>query len=211
MATLECKTSDQTSSDLIKLKVFDTNSDEKINENDLTDIPLQSSWTFWLDKAVRGRTVDEYKDNLKKVYTVDTIQKFWAVYNNIPKVYEIQNKYSYHLMRDERLPLWEETNNRMGGTWRFRCHKNDTEAVWKEVVLAAIGEQFNKYIHKDDEICGATVSVRDRDDLIQIWNTKADLADSATIIPAVLELLPNINFLGEFYKPHQLNYAYERH
>ncbi|CAD6244887.1 GSCOCG00013519001-RA-CDS [Cotesia congregata] len=211
MATLDCKTSDNSSSDFTKLQVFNINNTEISDDNTENDIPLQSSWTFWLDKAVRGRTVDEYKKNLKKVYTVDTIQKFWAVYNNIPKVCEIQNKYSYHLMRDERLPLWEETDNQKGGTWRFRCHKNDTETVWKEVVLGAIGEQFNKYIHKNDEICGVTVSVRDRDDLIQIWNVDADLANSATIIPAVVELLPKINFLGQFYKPHQLNYAYERH
>lgn len=37
-----------------------------------------------------------------------------------------QVRYSYHLMRDERYPLWEEPVNQHGGTWRLKCHKYDT-------------------------------------------------------------------------------------
>ena len=40
--------------------------------------------------------------------------------------------------------------------------------VWKEVVVAAIGEQLSDSICEGDEIVGVTVSIRDRDDLIQV-------------------------------------------
>lgn len=114
-------------------------------------------------------------------------------------------------MRDGRLPLWEEPANQNGGTWRLKCHKCDTARVWKEVVLAAIGEQFMDSVTDGDEICGVTVSIRDRDDLIQIWNVNAALASGATVPQKVHRLLPDVIFPAEFYKPHQSHHAYGRH
>lgn len=40
--------------------------------------------------------------------------------------YFCQVRYSYHLMRDDRYPLWEDKLNQKGGTWRLKCHKYDT-------------------------------------------------------------------------------------
>uniref|UniRef100_V9IFK5 Eukaryotic translation initiation factor 4E type 3 n=2 Tax=Apis cerana TaxID=7461 RepID=V9IFK5_APICE len=112
-------------------------------------------------------------------------------------------------MRDERYPLWEEPVNQNGGTWRLKCHKSDTEKIWKEMVLAAIGEQFAECVAEGDEVCGITVSIRDREDLVQIWNTNATLASKATILNKIHSLLPNVNF-SEFYKSHQSHHAYGR-
>lgn len=77
-------------------------------------------------RTVRGSSASEYESGLQKIYTFSTIQGFWAVYNNVPDVKDIQTKCSYHLMRDERRPVWEESYNRSGGAWRFRCNKQDT-------------------------------------------------------------------------------------
>ena len=68
----------------------------------------------------------EYEASLKKIYTFSTAESFWSVYQNIPSVSEIQMRYSYHLMREERRPLWEEAYNRNGGTWKIKCCKQDT-------------------------------------------------------------------------------------
>lgn len=101
-------------------------------------------------RSVHGSSAAEFQANLKKIYTVRSAQGFWAVYNNIPGADEIQVvlflmvslsldgltcnnisflsqvRYSYHLMREDRKPLWEEPYNSRGGTWRIKCQKRDT-------------------------------------------------------------------------------------
>lgn len=47
---------------------------------------------------------------------------------------------------------------------------------------------------------GLSISLRERDDVIQIWNTQSSLADQARILHRIHELLPNVKFLAEFYK-----------
>ena len=145
-------------------------------------------------RTSRGLSAAEYEASLKKIYTVSTAESFWSVYHNIPSVGEIQMRYSYHLMREERRPLWEEPYNRAGGTWKIKCHKSDTVRMktllnqlyviiinsltfdyllwqpnlWRELLLAAIGEQFSEFVEAGDDICGVSVSVRERDDILQV-------------------------------------------
>ncbi|KAG1681921.1 Eukaryotic translation initiation factor 4E type 3 [Nymphon striatum] len=173
------------------------------------EVPLNTSWSFWIDKSTRGFSAAEYQANLKKVYTVSTVQAFWGVFNHIPAVDKVSDKYSYHLMRYEHRPLWEDEYNSKGGTWRLKITQEHTPKVWKELLLAAIGEQFSANIHPDDDICGISVSVRERDNIIQIWNKDSELAEETTVLQKVHELIPDLSTLAEFYKPHQTHRAFE--
>ncbi|KAI8771825.1 Eukaryotic translation initiation factor 4E type 3 [Biomphalaria glabrata] len=176
---------------------------------DVPLVPLNTPWTFWIDRSVRGTTVQQYESSLTKIYTVDTVQGFWSVYNHIPEPSKLSIRYSYHLMRAQRRPVWEDEENSEGGNWTFKCKKQDTEDVWKQLLLAAIGEQLSDCMSEEDDIIGISVSIRDRDDLILIWNNLASHKDDAKIIKKVKELLPHVTFTTIFYKAFNMHEAFE--
>lgn len=57
-----------------------------------------------------------------------------------------------------------------------------------------------QFFFSDDDIIGVSVSIRDRDDLVLIWNRFAHLRDLSTVVQKVQELLPHVAFSTVFYK-----------
>lgn len=51
-----------------------------------------------------------------------------------------------------------------------------------------------------DEVGGISISIRERDDLIEIWNSRSDLHEQSTVIDKVKDLLQEVNFSAIFYK-----------
>lgn len=181
----------------------------KFSTSENTGVPLQTSWTFWLDKTNKNSTAAEYKANLRKIYTVGTVQGFWSVYNNIPDVNELKFRHYYHLMRNEREPLWEDPTLSQGGVWRIKCQKKDSSRVWKELLLASIGEQFTDSVAPGDDVVGLSFSPREREDIIQIWNIDSGSVEADHVLEKVHALVPDVRFIAEFYKPHQTHSAFE--
>ncbi len=52
-----------------------------------------------------------------------------------------------------------------------------------------------------DEVSGLSISIRERDDIIQIWNTDSSQHTNSTITEKIQkDLLPRVAFLAVFYK-----------
>jgi translation initiation factor 4E len=76
-----------------------------------------------------------------------------------------------------RRPVWEDPLNTNGGKWIIRLKKGVADRIWEDLVLAVIGDQFDDCQglteDGDDEhpqICGCTISVRQHEDIVTLWN-----------------------------------------
>jgi len=178
----------------------------KLGIKDEELIPLNTRWTFWIDRTdSRGLSAEDYERNLRKIFTVDTVQEFWQVFNNIPKVDEMECNFSYHLMREEYRPIREDPVHKAGGAWRLKCHCKDTGVVWKELLVAAIGEQLTDP-GNPHELLGVSVALREHEDMVQLWHRDANAHAKSQILQNYRRILSsrgNNHFCAEFYKPHE--------
>ncbi|CAI8030044.1 Eukaryotic translation initiation factor 4E type 3 [Geodia barretti] len=173
----------------------------QLQDADPDNYKLHSSWAFWFERSPKGGSASDFFANLRQIYVVKTIKAFWCVFNNLSPVDQLRERESYHLMRDtERRPVWEDELNAHGGMWSFRVKKEDTAAVWQEVLLAAIGEQFLHNMDTGDDVCGVSVRIRGFDhNVIQIWNMDSEQHSKSSVIQRVKELIPSIE-INEFYQ-----------
>ncbi|KAL0079776.1 translation initiation factor eIF 4e-like domain-containing protein [Phycomyces blakesleeanus] len=164
--------------------VADNNTQEKsadaVADNSITTVfhdrsnynvkhPLQNTWTLWFDNPGKKANTQSWSQNLKEIVSIDTVEDFWGVYNNISKVNHLEISSNFHFFKKGVRPEWEDPMNAEGGKFGIQFPRNRTgEAIndyWLHLLLAMIGEQFAK----EDEICGAIVSVRKFFFRVSLW------------------------------------------
>jgi len=171
-------------------------------------VSLENTWSFWHDKFIGpGQSVEEYEASLHKLCTFSTIQEFWKNFNNLPPVEKLKAKSSFHMMKAGIRPIWEDPENANGGFWALRVRREDTALAWKELVLAAVGEQFGPVLSNDDDICGVTVSVRQYDNIVEVWNSNASSNVNA-ILARIKSIVPSVDLRNPFYKAHREHSAF---
>lgn len=138
--------------------------------------PLQNRWVLWYDNPKKRHSTESWEENLKNVYTFDTVEDFWCLYNNILVPTKLSIGSNYHLFKEGIRPMWEDPINAKGGKWIFtnpRSRKARLDECWLYVMLSLIGET----LQDEDDICGAVVSVRKAQDRIAIWSATANAED----------------------------------
>ena len=108
-------------------------------------------------------------------------------------------------MRQGVKPLWEDARNEHGGCWKFKVAKPDVPVVWRELLMALVGEQLEDCVAPGDEILGLSVSSRWNSDLFQIWNLRSNLKEeNNTVMEKVASILKGIEIQAPFYKGNVL-------
>lgn len=141
--------------------------DDPVNFN--VKHPLNTEWSLWISTKVKS---DNWLDTMKNVITVNSIEDFWAVFNNIPEAATLNFPFDYYFFRKDILPMWEDTQNKNGGkmtiTFKKTCDPEYFNKVWLYTVLGCIGEQFDNYI------CGAVLNIRKHQDRVNLWLSTDD-------------------------------------
>lgn len=162
-----------------ELQQIDSGITEQADINFEDTHPLERPWTMWFmngDNKSKKQGIDngsEWNQGLIELYTFDTVEDFWAVYNHIQLPAKLRLKNDYMVFKNGVRPEWEDTTNRGGGMWKLilpsKMRSTDLDRMWLETLLSMIGESYGSL---GDLICGAYLQRRQKEDRIQLWTTK---------------------------------------
>ncbi|KAG6483424.1 hypothetical protein ZIOFF_060069 [Zingiber officinale] len=131
--------------------------------------PLEHSWTFWFDNPQSKSKHAVWGSSLRRIHTFSTVEDFWGLYNNINHPSKLITGADFHCFKDNIEPKWEDPVCANGGKWTISCARGRSDQMWLYTLLAMIGEQFDY----GDEICGAVVNVRGKQEKIALWTKNA--------------------------------------
>ncbi|KAG5732670.1 Eukaryotic translation initiation factor 4E type 2 [Termitomyces sp. T112] len=153
--------------------------------------PLRNTWIFWFrQQRTPGNKIINYEDGIKKISAFSSVESFWSLWTHLSPPSALIPTTDYLLFHNGvRRPVWEDPLNLSGGKWIIRLKKGVADRIWEDLVLAIIGDQFDEcrdveehevpgnWEDKSDvsgsewpEICGCTISVRQSEDIISLWN-----------------------------------------
>lgn len=163
---------------------------------------LADEWTIYFFKMNKEK---KWIDNMKTIFTVDSVESFWGTLSHLKPVYEMSYGCDYYFFRKHIAPMWENEFNKNGGTWVISSHKSkrhsELDVIWIEVLMFLIGETMEE---DSNEICGAAVNIRGNYDKITVWTANSSNDESNKRIGLRLKSLLNLNRTIE-YIPHAEN------
>ncbi|KAF8817496.1 translation initiation factor eIF4e [Phlegmacium glaucopus] len=158
--------------------------------------PLRITWVFWFrQQRAPGNKNVNYEEGIKKIAAFSSVESFWSLWTHLAPPSSLQPTTDYLLFHTGiRRPVWEDPLNLSGGKWIIRLKKGIADRFWEDLVMAIIGDQFDDCRSKTEdnskskatasgksedggesitewpEICGCTISVRQSEDVVTIWN-----------------------------------------
>jgi len=133
--------------------------------------PLKYTWTFWCMYRPPGKgagNATNYSAANKKIASFSSVEDFWAIYAHLVRSSKLTPTTTYSLFRHPITPTWEHPSHLSGGKWSAHLRKHLSARLWEQLLLALIGDAFSDV--GEDEVTGITLSVKNGEDVLSIWN-----------------------------------------
>ncbi|KAL9669343.1 hypothetical protein QQ045_006888 [Rhodiola kirilowii] len=94
---------------------------------------LERKWSFWFDNQSRQTQGAAWGASLHQIYTFDTVEEFWCLYDQTFKPSKLPGNAEIHLFRAGVEPKWEDPECANGGKWSIPSNRKPTlETMWLE-------------------------------------------------------------------------------
>ncbi|KAF8184066.1 translation initiation factor eIF 4e-like domain-containing protein [Mycena galopus ATCC 62051] len=169
--------------------------------------PLRNTWVFYFrQQRTPGNKILSYEEGIKRVAAFSSVESFWALATHLTPPSLLTPTTDYLLFHAAvARPVWEDPLNIKGGKWIIRLRKGVADRVWEALVCAVVGDAFSLGLSDEDpvadgdddehpdapEICGCTISVRQSEDIISLWN-RVDRPDTLRVREKIRDTLREV-------------------
>lgn len=144
---------------------------------------LTNSWTLWYHSPED----DDWKfKSYKKIYKFNTVEDYWSLINNIPKLHFSSGM--FFLMKNDIPPLWEDQFNINGGHWSYKVYKKEASECFIEAMIATITEQI---CNNPEIVTGISISPKKGFCIIKVWNDNSEYQDTTMLNENIKGLVAN--------------------
>jgi hypothetical protein len=161
---------------------------------------LNDSWCLW---AHLPHDIDWSLNSYKNIYTFNSQEETIELIKNIPE--KCVKNCMLFIMRKDINPIWEDPNNKDGGSFSYKILNKNVKDVWKQLTYALVGESLidcsganaNKDTNINLLINGITISPKKNFCIIKIWLKNCKYQD-----PSILNKNLDIDCASCIFKKH---------
>merc|ERR1719498_1707730 len=90
---------------------------------------MHNHWQFWYYSRAQQQLELPFRDQLKSLGTIPTIEHFFNYYVYLKKPTDMPRDIDLFFFREKNMPMWEDSPN--GGVWIVKLGKEDNiDKMW---------------------------------------------------------------------------------
>jgi translation initiation factor 4E len=170
---------------------------DKLSSSKETFHPLCNNWTLW---AHLPHNTDWSLNSYIPISTFTSIEETIGVTETLPSIL-VENCMLF-IMKEGIKPIWEDPNNRNGGSFSYKVSNKNVYNVWKELTYVIVGGTISKQSSFVNCVTGITISPKKSFCIIKIWMSDCNNQNPGLITSELKGLNPQ----GCLFKKHNPEY-----
>ena len=158
---------------------------------------LSNNWTLW---AHLPHNTDWTLKSYIPISTFKNVEETIGVTETLPPVL-VENCMLF-IMKEGVKPIWEDPNNRNGGSFSYKVSNKNVYKVWKDLTYVLVGGTISKQTKFVNCVTGITISPKKSFCIIKIWMADCNNQNPEIVTTDVKGLLPQ----GCLFKKHTPEY-----
>jgi len=141
---------------------------------------LSKNWTLW---AHLPHNTDWTLKSYIPISTFTSVEETLGVTETLPPVL-VENCMLF-IMKEGVKPIWEDPNNRNGGSFSYKVSNKNVYKVWKDLTYVVVGGTISKQQPFVNCVTGITISPKKSFCIIKIWMADCNHQNPAIVTPDV--------------------------